>query len=943
MKLREKTFLIVVVVLILVTSWVLLLSTTIFLKNYDTLEESYAVSTADRALGAIRGEIESLDRLVLDWAPWDDTYNFASGKEPGYVATNLPLTTFRDQNIQVLIITDRDGKVLLEECYDPRNWSRVSVPAGLRERMIPEGSRIRNLSPASRIAGIVALPEGPMVVVSRPILRSDFSGPPAGMLVMGRYLDEQETARVSYASLPNFRFVLPDSPDIPDTLRNNLTDTARPSGIFLQPLNQSVLAVFAPITDINGNTAYVLRLEMPRDIHLQGTTTIFTYILIQLGIGLFIGILIIFLISQFVLSRLEDPVRTVNEIETSGDLSKRIGVSGNDEISDLLYSMNRMLDRIESVQGDLRRNEIRFRELAELLPEMVFEMTVDGRVTFANRKGLEKLGYTDEDISRGLDGLHVLVPGDRKRAHNRMIRLSNGERSSGTTYTAIRKDGTMFPVIIFTAPIIHDGKITGFRGIVADISERVEAEKIIQESSQYLQTLFNVVRAGILVIDTRDHTIIDVNPMAAELIGLPRKNIIGEDCHRFLCTAESGRCSFEGAAHSGHSPHSSLIRADGTCVPIIKYVIPVILHERPCLLETFLDDTQRMEAEEALRESETRFRELAELFPQFIFEMDRSFRLTYFNWIAMDLTSYSYEEFERGFDARTLVSESDLPFVEESISRILNGERVSPIPFTLVRKDGASLPVIMYAAAVVRENEYAGIRGIIVDISEQKKLETALTTANRKLNLMNQVTRHDILNTITGLLGLIDMTREQMSDAKQIALIEESRELVIKIKDQIVFTRDYQDVGVKAPQWQSLEKTVRAAAEAIRLKGVALRVPGEDVEIFADPLFARVFYNLLDNSIRHGGEVSEISIETEIAPDGDLIVRYRDNGIGVPQRDKERIFEQGIGKNTGFGLFIIREILGITGSAIREIGTYGKGILFEIRVPPGGFRRVKRT
>lgn len=942
MKLREKTFLIVVIVLILVTSWVLLLSTTIFLKNYDTLEESYAVSTVDRAMGAINGDIESLDRLVLDWAPWDGTYQFAQGQEPDYVRTNLPQTTFRDQNIHVFIITDSDGQILYADSYDPRTWTRVPLPAGLREQVVPPGSVIRNLTPASKTTGIIALPEGPMVVVSRPVLRSDFSGPPAGVLIMGRYLNENEIAQISYGSLPYFRLLPPNNTAIPEDIRNNLLTVPPVSGVYTISLNQSALAAFAPVRDIKGNVAYVLRLELPRDIHNQGTTTVFTYIIIQLGIGLFIGILIIFLISQFVLSRLEDPVHTVNEIEVSGDLSKRIRVTGNDEISDLLLSMNRMLDRIESIQGELRRNEIRFRELAELLPEIVFEITVDGRVTFANRKGLEKTGYSESDLSESLDGLVLLIPEDRKRAQDQMLRLTNGERSSGTTYTAIRKDGTTFPVIIFTAPIIHDGIVTGFRGIVVDISERVEAEKIIQESSQYLQTLFNVVRAGILVIDTRNHTIIDVNPMAAELIGLPRKNIIGEDCHRFLCNSDTGHCSFQEDSPSRQSPHSSLTRSDGKCVPIIKYVIPVILHERPCLLETFLDDTQRKEAEEALRESETRFRELAELFPQFIFEMDRTFRLTYFNWSAMDLTSYSYEEFEGGLDARTLISGTDLASVQDSVDRILTGERVPPIPFTLLRKDGSNLPVIMYAAPVVRENEYAGIRGIIVDISEQKKLETALTTANRKLNLMNQVTRHDILNTITGLLGLIDMTREKITDAQRAALIEESRDLVIKIKDQIVFTRDYQDVGVKAPQWQNLEATVLNASESVRLKEVTLRVSRVNVEIFADPLFGRVFYNLMDNSLRHGGSVTEISVDTEQVSSGDLVIRYRDNGIGVSLREKERIFEQGVGKNTGFGLFIIREILGITGSTIRETGIPGKGILFEIQVPSGGFRWVMK-
>ena len=115
-------------------------------------------------------------------------------------------------------------------------------------------------------------------------------------------------------------------------------------------------------------------------------------------------------------------------------------------------------------------------------------------------------------------------------------------------------------------------------------------------------------------------------------------------------------------------------------------------------------------------------------------------------------------------------------------------------------------------------------------------------------------------------------------------------------------------------------------------------MPQSDAEIYADPFFGRIFYNLIDNSKRHGGSVRSISIETEVIPEGDLIIRYRDDGIGIPPEEKNIIFDQGYGKNTGFGLFIIREILGITGLSIRETGTFRSGVLFEITVPKGAWR-----
>ena len=118
--------------------------------------------------------------------------------------------------------------------------------------------------------------------------------------------------------------------------------------------------------------------------------------------------------------------------------------------------------------------------------------------------------------------------------------------------------------------------------------------------------------------------------------------------------------------------------------------------------------------------------------------------------------------------------------------------------------------------------------------------------------------------------------------------------------------------------------------------------PTEDesgyLAIYADPMLARVFANLMDNTIRHGGQVSRVRVRYWLEGDGALTLAWEDDGIGVPAKEKEEIFKQGIGKNTGLGLFLIREILGITGIAITETGEPGKGARFEMRVPEGMYR-----
>lgn len=112
-----------------------------------------------------------------------------------------------------------------------------------------------------------------------------------------------------------------------------------------------------------------------------------------------------------------------------------------------------------------------------------------------------------------------------------------------------------------------------------------------------------------------------------------------------------------------------------------------------------------------------------------------------------------------------------------------------------------------------------------------------------------------------------------------------------------------------------------------------------NVEIYADPLFPLICENLVNNSLRHGEHVSTLLFTTKRI-ETDLILMYLDDGIGVPDNEKEKIFERGFGKHTGMGLFLTQEILAITGLSMQEAGVYGKGVRFEIRVPAGSFRII---
>ena len=208
--------------------------------------------------------------------------------------------------------------------------------------------------------------------------------------------------------------------------------------------------------------------------------------------------------------------------------------------------------------------------------------------------------------------------------------------------------------------------------------------------------------------------------------------------------------------------------------------------------------------------------------------------------------------------------------------------------------------------------------------------------ANKKLNLLNSINRHDVVNQLTVLQGY-----------SQLALLREPEPVIgdflakidavsDTIARQLAFTGMYQELGVHAPGWHHLDDIL----SRVRPKEILFSSSCSNIEIFADPMLEMVFANLFDNAFRHGERVSRISIRCEPAGD-DLMITVEDNGIGVPLDIKQKIFQKGFGKHTGFGLFLVREILAITGISIHETGKHGTGARFEIMVPEDGFRQGK--
>lgn len=259
----------------------------------------------------------------------------------------------------------------------------------------------------------------------------------------------------------------------------------------------------------------------------------------------------------------------------------------------------------------------------------------------------------------------------------------------------------------------------------------------------------------------------------------------------------------------------------------------------------------------------------------------------------------------------------------------------------MIRKDGTRIPVeIVIRYLEYNKNEFACC--FCRDISERTRMEQTLHLANKKLNVLTSLTRHDIQNKVTVLLGYLGRAQKREKDPVIIEYLERQELAAKAIRDEITITRDFKDLGSDPPDWLNIREVVAAAATRYSDSPVSFSVKISDLFVYGDRQMERVFSRLFENAVHSKSPPRSISVFTRAEPDKIVIaVEYESQGISP--ENKGRIFELGGEEPDLRGLFIVREILSLTGISLEETGEYGKLTRFEIGIPPVSYRQVPRT
>jgi len=343
------------------------------------------------------------------------------------------------------------------------------------------------------------------------------------------------------------------------------------------------------------------------------------------------------------------------------------------------------------------------------------------------------------------------------------------------------------------------------------------------------------------------------------------------------------------------------------------------------------DVTGRHEVEYALKESEAKYRGIFAAESDGIAVVDRATgTILECNDALAFMHGYRKEELP-GQPITLLSAESDA--TEAAIADATRSIRDRYHK----KKDGSVFPVEITANAAHLQGREVLI-GAIRDVTEIRKSEEALQQANRSLALLTNVTRHDINNQLVALNGFLELLHEKARDPSLEEYFVWISQVSTRISSMIQFASTYENVRKTHPLWQDIRALAETTTRQVSLGKVMVKneIPA-GIEVFADPLLVRVFYNLVDNALRYGERRSFIRFSFKEQDSGGMIL-CEDDGVGIPQEAKEKIFDRGFGKNTGMGLFLAREILSLTGITIKETGEPGMGTRFEITIPRDAYR-----
>ena len=602
----------------------------------------------------------------------------------------------------------------------------------------------------------------------------------------------------------------------------------------------------------------------------------------------------------------------------------------------------------------LKNNEEQLRIILQNAPIGIVTVGRDYHFKTANDKFCKIIGYTEKELL-DLSFKDVTYPEDLAESIEKMKELSAGRIESFTLEKRyVRKDGIIIVGRIIASAISdQQGNPYLFVAELQDITEDKKAKEAIVRERDKLNAIADNIGAGITIVDKEYH-IVYANKFMKETSG----DIEGKTCYKVLNNSSivCPDCSVKEVFVKNLDRHSHEFFSSRHQVwsELIATPLKDANGKVIAAFEIAVNITEKKLREKELEENRQKFKTLFSENPAAICFKDTNHLVIEVNSKFTELFGYAPEEIIGKNIIESLILEEE----KEKVLSEMHQNIQQPISFSGIRKrkDATKIYVTISIGPVLVNGKKIGYLEVYYDISDlisaQEKANKALDDAllarqqlelalnktellNDKLNVIGSFTRHDVRNKLVTINGNTYLAKKYAKEnpllLSNLQHIENASRNIVKILE---FAKAYESLGTQELMPIDVGKAIDDATSLVaELKGAKIINECKNISVIADQMVMTIFHNLIDNSLKHGENITQIKIYPQNTPEGNLKIIYEDNGVGIPLDIKARLFEKGAGKGTGYGLYLIKRACDIYGWKAREIGVLGKGVKFEFTIP----------
>jgi PAS domain S-box-containing protein len=1092
MNLRTKTFLIILGVFI--TAFLIM---TFLLNRYITNsssqeENQLILDKLEQVQSSLDDSLDNMDRMVMDWAEWDDTYQYMQDQNTAYANSNLTDSSFFTNQLNFIALVDISGKIIYSQMYDLINGIPLPIPDDLQAYLSHDSKLLIHNDNENGANGIISVSNDVMLIVSHPILTSHGSGPTRGALIFGRYLDSVQLGRLPGIAKLNPQGYPINDPQMPSDFRNVIPELlSGTSNMIVRVVDDNSITGYTIRRDINGQPAYILKISNSRVIYAQSQYGFEIFSLEFIIFGLILILVILLVLERMVISRVAYLSKKVTIIGQKGDLSSRVSLTGKDELSNLANNINGMLGNLEHsrklqkesetfnyallqdspnpievmnpdgsiryvnpalekvtgytqtqligrkppypwlinaniqqyteelhetlikgaqiievnyqrpngelywveitstvIRQDgevkyiianwvditerkkadeaLRQSENRFRELAELLPELVFEIDLNGQLTFVNRVAFSVFGYFTEEC-KGLKLVDLIAPEDKEIATRNIQRIISGKEIGNTEHMAVRKDGSRFPTFIHATSFKNNqGKVMGLRGIMVDITSQKEIEAELRASEEFSSSLLSNAPNPIIV-SNMDSSIRYINPALEVLTGYSSVELIGKSApHPWWLEEQSAAFNDKSLINQNPSKKGTekcYRKKNGEQFWVTTIDNPFIENGKiQYYIGNWVDITERKRTEDALRESEAFSSSLRDNSPYPIMVVNPDKSIKYVNAALERLSGFSASELIGQKPPYSYWPEEQMEKFKKGLSSGLESSHKDEALFR--KKSGESFYVDITSTPIKENGVTQYLLSIWVDITAQKiaseqlerlyqREKSAREALQAEIRSRTEYTRalvHELKTPLTPILASSELLVEELTQEPLLGLAknvhrgaENMNRRVDELLDLARGELGMLKVNLNPVDPEKLLYEIVKYMEPVAKNGghtLKLDLPNKLPVVMADDdRVHQILFNLISNSIKYSSAGCAIKISAREEGDN-LIIEVQDTGRGMTLEEQEKLFQPYYRiegrehlSGLGLGLALSKNLIELQHGRIWATSQKGVGSTFSFSLP----------